>query len=176
VGLGDALKRLTGRRDEGELFSIPEDGKLGATTPSVNPAPVVPSAIPGPSPTPAAAAPPPAEPADSAFETALRTQMEAQGIDPATAEASAERAEQALKGALGGNIPGTAEVSIATSSTSSAPFMGFVTGASQDPPAAAPAAAEDPLDQIAKLAALRDKKVLTEVEFQAAKAKLLGES
>ena len=42
---------------------------------------------------------------------------------------------------------------------------------------ATPAASQrtDPLDQLAKLAELRKSGVLTEAEFQAQKAKLLGE-
>ena len=40
------------------------------------------------------------------------------------------------------------------------------------PPAAAPAA--DPVEQLAKLGELRDKGVLTEEEFAAEKAKILG--
>jgi hypothetical protein len=41
-------------------------------------------------------------------------------------------------------------------------------------PAPAPAAAADPVEQLEKLGELRDKGVLTEEEFAAEKAKLLG--
>jgi hypothetical protein len=41
-------------------------------------------------------------------------------------------------------------------------------------PAAAPPAAADPLDQIRKLAELRDSGVLSDAEFEAKKAELLG--
>lgn len=48
--------------------------------------------------------------------------------------------------------------------------------AQQAPPAEAPAAGtgEDPLETIAKLAALRDQGILTEEEFTAKKQQLLG--
>jgi len=42
------------------------------------------------------------------------------------------------------------------------------------PPAAAPSSAADPIEQLTKLAELRDKGVLTEEEFAAQKAKLLA--
>lgn len=41
-------------------------------------------------------------------------------------------------------------------------------------PAAAPAPAADPIEQLTKFAQLRDSGVLTEEEFQAQKAKILG--
>jgi hypothetical protein len=43
-----------------------------------------------------------------------------------------------------------------------------------DPPPAAASSGGSVADEIAKLAALRDKGLLTEAEFQAQKAKLLG--
>jgi hypothetical protein len=43
-------------------------------------------------------------------------------------------------------------------------------------PAPAPAAHEDPLDRLEKLADLKAKGILTEEEFQAQKAKILGEA
>lgn len=43
----------------------------------------------------------------------------------------------------------------------------------QPPPAPAPAAA-DPIEQLKELAQLKDQGVLTDAEFQAQKAKLLG--
>jgi hypothetical protein len=43
-----------------------------------------------------------------------------------------------------------------------------------EPAAAAPAPAPDPIGQLKELAALRDQGVLTEAEFAAQKAKLLG--
>jgi hypothetical protein len=54
--------------------------------------------------------------------------------------------------------------------------------AQQLPPAAgasvtpAPAAAEDPVDKLAKLADLKDRGILTEDEFNAQKARILGET
>jgi hypothetical protein len=42
------------------------------------------------------------------------------------------------------------------------------------PPPPAPAPAADPIEQLTKLGALRDSGVLTEEEFEAQKAKLLG--
>jgi hypothetical protein len=42
------------------------------------------------------------------------------------------------------------------------------------PPPAAPPAAADPIEQLKELGELRDKGVLTEEEFAAQKAKLLG--
>ena len=42
------------------------------------------------------------------------------------------------------------------------------------PPAAAPAPAEDPIEKLEKLGELRDKGVLTEAEFEAQKAQILG--
>jgi hypothetical protein len=45
----------------------------------------------------------------------------------------------------------------------------------QAPPvAAAPAPAEDPIEKLKEMAALRDQGILTEEEFAAQKAKLLG--
>lgn len=44
----------------------------------------------------------------------------------------------------------------------------------QPPPQAAPAAAPDPIAQLKDLADLRDKGILTDAEFQAQKAKILG--
>jgi len=41
-------------------------------------------------------------------------------------------------------------------------------------PAPAPAAAADPIEQIKELAALKDQGILTDAEFQAQKAKILG--
>ena len=41
-------------------------------------------------------------------------------------------------------------------------------------PAPAPAPAADPLEQLAKLGQLRDSGILTEQEFEAQKAKILG--
>ena len=46
--------------------------------------------------------------------------------------------------------------------------------ANQEPPPPAPAPAADPIEQLTKLGELRDKGVLTEEEFEAQKAKLLG--
>jgi hypothetical protein len=46
------------------------------------------------------------------------------------------------------------------------------TYAAPPPPAAAPAA--DPIEQLQKLAALKDQGILTEEEFAAQKAKILG--
>ena len=47
--------------------------------------------------------------------------------------------------------------------------------AAPPPPAPAPAApAEDPIEQLKELAALKDQGILTEEEFAAQKAKLLG--
>lgn len=46
--------------------------------------------------------------------------------------------------------------------------------ASAPPPQAPPAPAVDPIEQLAKLGELRDKGVLTEEEFAAQKAQLLG--
>jgi hypothetical protein len=42
------------------------------------------------------------------------------------------------------------------------------------PPAPAPAGAPDPIAQLTQLAALRDSGALTETEFEAEKAKILG--
>lgn len=42
------------------------------------------------------------------------------------------------------------------------------------PPAAPPPAAEDPIEKLKELAALRDQGILTEEEFAAQKAKILG--
>ena len=42
------------------------------------------------------------------------------------------------------------------------------------PVAAAPAPAADPIEQLQKLAALKDQGILTEAEFASQKAKLLG--
>jgi Short C-terminal domain len=42
------------------------------------------------------------------------------------------------------------------------------------PPAPAPAAAPDPIEQLTRLAALKDQGILTDAEFQAQKAKILG--
>jgi len=44
----------------------------------------------------------------------------------------------------------------------------------QEPPPQAPAPAADPIEQLTKLGELRDQGVLTEEEFAAQKAKLLG--
>jgi hypothetical protein len=44
----------------------------------------------------------------------------------------------------------------------------------QEPPPPAPAPAADPIEQLTKLGELRDNGVLTEAEFEAQKAKLLG--
>jgi hypothetical protein len=44
----------------------------------------------------------------------------------------------------------------------------------QPPPQAPPAPAADPIEQLTQLAALKDKGVLTDVEFSAQKAKILG--
>jgi hypothetical protein len=44
----------------------------------------------------------------------------------------------------------------------------------QPVPVAAPAAAPDPIAQLKDLADLRDKGILTDAEFQAQKAKILG--
>jgi Short C-terminal domain len=44
----------------------------------------------------------------------------------------------------------------------------------QEPPPQAPAPAADPIEQLTKLGELRDSGVLTEEEFAAQKAKLLG--
>ena len=44
----------------------------------------------------------------------------------------------------------------------------------QQPPPQAPAPAADPIEQLTKLGELRDKGVLTEEEFAAQKAKILG--
>ena len=44
----------------------------------------------------------------------------------------------------------------------------------QPPPQAPPAPAADPIEQLKELAALRTQGVLTEAEFSAQKAKLLG--
>jgi hypothetical protein len=44
----------------------------------------------------------------------------------------------------------------------------------QEPPPQAPAPAADPIEQLTKLGQLRDSGVLTEEEFEAQKAKLLG--
>jgi putative oligomerization/nucleic acid binding protein len=41
-------------------------------------------------------------------------------------------------------------------------------------PAPAPAAAPDPIEQLKELAALKDQGILTDAEFQAQKAKILG--
>jgi hypothetical protein len=41
-------------------------------------------------------------------------------------------------------------------------------------PAPAPAAAPDPIEQLKELAALKDQGILTDAEFQAQKAKVLG--
>jgi hypothetical protein len=41
-------------------------------------------------------------------------------------------------------------------------------------PAPAPAAAADPIEQLKELAALKDQGILTDAEFQAQKAKILG--
>jgi Short C-terminal domain len=46
--------------------------------------------------------------------------------------------------------------------------------ADQEPPPEVPAPASDPIEQLTKLGELRDKGVLTEEEFAAQKAKLLG--
>jgi hypothetical protein len=46
--------------------------------------------------------------------------------------------------------------------------------AAAPPPQAPPAPAADPIEQLTKLGELRDKGVLTEEEFAAQKAKLLG--
>jgi Short C-terminal domain len=42
------------------------------------------------------------------------------------------------------------------------------------PPQPAPAAAPDPIEQLKELAALKDQGILTDAEFQAQKAKILG--
>ena len=42
------------------------------------------------------------------------------------------------------------------------------------PPAAAAAAAPDPIEQLTKLAQLKDQGILTDAEFQAQKAKILA--
>lgn len=47
-------------------------------------------------------------------------------------------------------------------------------GYHEEPPQAAPAPAADPVGQLKELAELRDQGVLTEQEFAAQKAKLLG--
>jgi Short C-terminal domain len=44
----------------------------------------------------------------------------------------------------------------------------------QEPPPQAPPPAADPIEQLTKLGQLRDSGVLTEEEFEAQKAKLLG--
>ena len=46
--------------------------------------------------------------------------------------------------------------------------------AAAPPPQAAPAPAADPVEQLTKLGELRDKGLLTEEEFAAQKAKILG--
>lgn len=46
--------------------------------------------------------------------------------------------------------------------------------AQQAPPAPEPAAAADPIKQLKELGELRDSGVLTEAEFEAQKAKILG--
>jgi hypothetical protein len=42
------------------------------------------------------------------------------------------------------------------------------------PPAAAPAASDDPVAQLERLAALKQQGILTDAEFEAQKAKILG--
>lgn len=44
----------------------------------------------------------------------------------------------------------------------------------QEPPPAPPAAAPDPIERLKELAALKDQGILTDEEFAAQKAKLLG--
>ncbi len=53
-------------------------------------------------------------------------------------------------------------------------YMQATPAAASAPPAAAPPAAEDPIAQLERLGELRDKGVLTDEEFDAQKAKLLG--
>jgi hypothetical protein len=46
--------------------------------------------------------------------------------------------------------------------------------AAQPPPAAAPAGGDDPVAQLERLAALKQQGILTDAEFEAQKAKILG--
>ena len=46
--------------------------------------------------------------------------------------------------------------------------------AAAPPPAAAPAGGDDPIAQLERLAALKQQGILTDAEFEAQKAKLLG--
>lgn len=79
----------------------------------------------------------------------LSEQLEAKGLD----HERAQKVEDALKGVLAGNLPAGAQ--------------GVTLGG-------APPGAQDPLDRLEKLADLKAKGVLTEAEFAAEKAKILG--
>jgi hypothetical protein len=153
------FKKVFGRREHEELFNIPESGVVEQAEP-----------VPGKPYDPTA---PPPEAAGSPFEQGMAEQMVAQGMSADIAEFTADKVEDAMKKAFGGQVPATAQWSVQAGNSPAAPFQ--VPGAGGGA-GAAKAEAEDPLDQIAKLAELRDKKVLTEAEFQAEKAKLLGET
>jgi hypothetical protein len=56
------------------------------------------------------------------------------------------------------------------------PAGGGLAGGATPAPPGQPAPAEDPLDQLGKLNDLRQRGALTEAEFQAQKAKILGEA
>ena len=62
----------------------------------------------------------------------------------------------------------------ATEEQASPAYMAAASPAPQAPPAPPAAPAADPVAQLEKLGALRDNGVLTEAEFEAQKAKILG--
>ncbi len=114
------------------------------------------------------------DPADHDRIAILADQIFPPGMDPGQAERAAAMRAAMTEAVKGGNMAGYIEQVKAQAASGALPGTVFVDGTLVAGGTAASPPASDTVDQLTKLADLHDRGALTDAEFSAMKAKILG--